>query len=254
MRHAAKLLSLVILLALSGCFEKEVFSEVPLLSFDDVVFIDAPNDGPNRAVDTLIVTFSFEDEGGDFGLDPSLDVGPPHHIFDGVFDSLENVVTINGSGYTPPFYSIPIGLFNTNEGAQYFYFPDSAELIGNTISPPPYNCDEYLIIENDTIYGKQNPFYNNFFVIIERKIGEDEYEPLLVDPCAPGFNGRIPVFDPEGKEGQIVWKQTTNTLRLTLGDDIWRVRIYVYDRSLNKSNEVFSQDFIITDITQKIAG
>ncbi len=242
---------LIVVMVATACFEKDVFPDTPQIALEDIEFIDAPNEGAGRGLDTLSITFSFKDGGSNIGLDPINDIGPPFNIFNGIFDSELNVVTINNfDTLKPPFSRIPIGLLNTSGGAQYFFFPESAEFFSDSISSvPPYDCDNYLVVESDTVLGSKNEFHQNLFIQFELKTGPDSYNALEFDPCAAGFNGRIPLY-PDASEGIINYKVNTLTLRLTLQDNVFRVRMFVYDRGLQKSNEVVTDDIILADITQ----
>ncbi|MEO9484995.1 MAG: hypothetical protein ABJG47_16155 [Ekhidna sp.] len=97
--------------------------------------------------------------------------------------------------------------------------------------------------------------YYNFIIEFQKKVGEN-YVPLNyqqifgTDKCDIGiFNGRIPLYDPEGKSGTITYAIQSTVLRLAFLDDVIRAKFYVYDRAGNKSNEVTSADFVLADIT-----
>lgn len=243
----------LILIVVTGCFDKDIFSDTPKIAFEDIVFVDAPDRGDDRAKDTLFITFSFQDGNGDIGLDAVLDMGPPYHLFNGTFDSLGNAVVRGAdlSDYTPPFYSIPMSTRSQVEGGGFVYYPRSAKFLSTSLSLPNDDCDNYQVVGEDQVFGSKNPFHNNIIVTIEKKVNGNTYESLEVPSCASGFNGRIPFFDPDAREGVITYEILSSTFKGELKDDTSRVRFYIYDRALNKSNEVFSKDFVLSDITNK---
>ena len=42
----------------------------------------------------------------------------------------------------------------------------------------------------------------------------------------------------------------SQAFRLAFLDDVIRARFFIYDRAQNKSNEAFTPDFVLADITQ----
>lgn len=104
----------------------------------------------------------------------------------------------------------------------------------------------------------RNEFYYNFIIVFEKKVGESyiplDYQSIFgTELCDIGvFNGRIPLFDREGKSGTYTYAIQSTVLRLAFLDNIIRARFYVYDRSGNQSNVVTTPDFQILNGTLSI--
>lgn len=116
---------------------------------------------------------------------------------------------------------------------------------------------ENLVENVDTVFVQRNPFHFNLYINLLVKQGNDyiryqEFVPELVSECAPLFTSRFPIFDQSdiGRplDGSISYSffstqfATANSfiLRETL-----RLQFYIYDRALNKSNVVETEDFTI---------
>ncbi|MEM7298939.1 MAG: hypothetical protein AAF391_11810, partial [Bacteroidota bacterium] len=109
--------------------------------------------------------------------------------------------------------------------------------------------------DTDTIYVLRNEFHNNFHIEFQRKVGADfeemDFNEIFNNPdCDLGdFDGRIPFYDPDGKSGTFQYAMISQAFRLAFQDDSVRLKFYVYDRRLNKSNEVTTPSFLLRDIT-----
>ncbi|WP_370087388.1 hypothetical protein [Ekhidna sp.] len=252
MKNLFKGIWLFPVMVLSGCFEKDIFPDTPRIEFEEISFIDT------ETTDSLVLTFTFEDGGGDVGLGNGRDLLVPYEIYDVIIDSDDSTVTISQdiSTINLPLFKAPVLIDQENGELAYFFFPEEKVPFSDTDNRPAYSCDSYEIIETDTFYIARNEFHYNFHIEFQRKIN-DSYEvinfrEIFNNPdCSLGnFNGRIPYYDPEGKSGTITYSMLSQAFRLAFLDDVIRVKFYIYDRALNKSNEVFSPDFILADITQ----
>ncbi|GAB4239053.1 MAG: hypothetical protein Tsb0034_15030 [Ekhidna sp.] len=251
MYRVTKILSLLLLsTVLSGCFEEEVFSDVPRIEFQDIRYVDT------QSVDSLILSFSFEDEGADIGLNATFDdLLQPYQVYDLIIDANDSAITINQDNLALPLFRAPV-LIDQQEGElAYFYFPENKVPFAQEDNRPAYDCDFYEIIDSDTFFIQRNEFHNNFHIEFERKRGSafaplDFNQVFNSSDCTLGqFDGRIPYYDPEGKSGNYEYAMISQAFRLAFLDDSIRVRFYVYDRALNKSNEVVSPPFLLKDIT-----
>ncbi|MEP1032096.1 hypothetical protein [Ekhidna sp.] len=93
----------ILAMALTSCFDKDIFPETPNIAFEDIVFYDG------TTTDSLILTFSFEDGNGDIGVVESQDVLPPFNEFDVYLDSRDSVITeANIGAAVPPIYVAPL--------------------------------------------------------------------------------------------------------------------------------------------------
>ena len=127
-------------------------------------------------------------------------------------------------------------------GLNLYTITDNNELVVETLK----FSDELVVIPLDSHY--------NIFVEFEEEIG-GEFVPLdfrrvfnSSDCLAGNFNGRIPWFDPEGRSGTITYKIQSFGFSAALQNNT-RIRFSVMDREGNRSNEVLSSEFFLSDIT-----
>lgn len=253
MKYKVKLLYIGLLVfGFIGCFEPEDYPEVPEILMENVRFVDS-----NSGSDSLIITFSFKDKSGDIGLN-SGDIFTPYQVYNFIIDAEDTVVSISGSGYALPLYSAPVFISEQDGDVIYFYDPSIKRFFSETDNRPSYDCDNYEIIGLDTIYIESNEFFNNIHVALERKVGDEfrEFTPedfrriFNSQDCSLGdFDGRIPLFDANGKTGTISYSLISQGWQ-ALREEELRVRIYVYDRALNRSNETVSDSFVIFNLSQ----
>ncbi len=135
-------------MALTSCFDKDIFPNTPKIAFEDIVFYDG------TTTDSLILTFSFEDGNGDIGVIESQDVLPPFNEFDVYLDSRDSVVTAaNISEAVPPIYTaplitenfIPLGISNNtlivdNSQGDYPILSFGKEFYSDDINDIPLTC------------------------------------------------------------------------------------------------------------------
>ena len=249
MKCVAKLLvSLVIILMITSCFDPEEFPETPYIEFESISYRDT------ETSDSLILKFRFEDGDGNIGLN-SNDIFYPYHDYSLIADEQGNV-QIFGSDALPPYFSaaaIPVfvdgNLVDFERVGPWEDFPASD--FGQ-----PYSCENYEIIELDTFMVKRNEFGKNLFLEFFTKSGGQynkiDFNEIFENPdCELGdFDGRIPWFDPNGKEGIITYSILSGPLRLAFLDDSVKIDFYVVDRELNRSNVASTPDFLLRDITQ----
>ena len=245
-------------IGLISCFNVPEYSDVPAISFVDLKFIDA------RTTDSLILTFDFTDENGDIGLISDDDVCIPYHPFSVVVDSsMRKIVTLSGENYRLPFFTIPVSVVDIDEENDrlilYRCVSDySTEIMihsKKTDNRPLYNCEDYEIIGEDTVYVVRNEYHFNFFLNFQRK-KNGAYENIdfkrifnTTDCTVGNFNSRIPVFDSQAKSGTITYSINSLAFKGAFLDDSIRISFYIFDRTLNQSNTVYSPDFLLRDIT-----
>lgn len=184
----------------------------------------------------------------------------------------------------PVFYPVFAG-FGENGQRQYEAFPflsffrvGSATVFSETDDRPAlYDCAEYEIVsffepvieevsgvdeivdveeDVDTVYVSRNPNHFNIFIEFQIKQGDD-YVIFNPDECDPGYTSRFPVFKQSNigrpLNGSIsfaffsVLFQNPDSPFFT---ETLRLKFYIYDRALNKSNEVFTPDFRLLDLRQ----
>ncbi|WP_420578032.1 hypothetical protein [Ekhidna sp.] len=277
MKRLLKSIWFISVLALTGCFEKDVFPDTPSITFEDVVFYDKELDQ-----DSLVVTFTFKDGNGNIGLDPDTDIGPPFHFADAVLDG-DTSLLLDTSAYNPPYITAPISflprLVTLRDGPNQtrsvivneFQIVGNFKRIGeNDPRDGASECDNYLdftffspkeigpdldelssetfrgfILPNDTYYNFIIKFYEQLPNGDEQLI---DFEQKL-NACTDPFNARIPVFDPDGNEGVISYGMKSNAFRIVLGLNPIKLEFYIIDQDLNQSNTVSTGYFFLEDVT-----
>ncbi len=141
----------------------------------------------------------------------------------------------------------------------------------------PYNCvnweviyydddnnEETPTIPLDTLFFTLNPHYNNIFVTFEIKNDNPTDPSKPFDPfneqdfftypnCGVRiFHGRIPVLaenprDETPLEGTIRYAIPSVSFQTLFGAKTLRLRTYIEDRALHKSNEVTTREFTLTE-------
>ncbi len=250
MNQIAKLLFFFgLLTGLTSCFKKEVFPDEPRIEFHSLNYIDT------ERVDSLILRFSFEDGGGNIGFfNQMVDVFPPYHIYSFIVDSRDTLVKISSKDLIPPYYRAPVVFGSDANGKTVPFYVSEVAVFSQDDLRPVYNCIFYEIIEGDTIFVARNEFYHNFHIDFLKK-RNGKYSPIDFagifgnsDCNLRSFNGRIPFFDPDARKGTFTYSMLSQGFRLALQTDTVRLRFYVYDRLLNKSNVVESPDFLLNNL------
>ena len=229
----------VFLILTSGCFDPPEFSDVPEIKFKSIRFVEVEG-----ASDTLELSFEFQDGNGDIGLSSNdLDLQSPYHSLNEIRDSDNNQVFFgNPEAVRPP-------LFVVNP-----WEPDDRTLFSNTYNPPPYNTRDWLIREaqGDTVMVIENEFNKNIRIDLLRKAG-GQYV-LINDELFEDFDSRIPIFDQESLlqrralSGTINYAMQSQAFPIIFRNDTIKLRFFIYDRALNKSNVEETPDFVLSDI------
>jgi hypothetical protein len=236
---------------LNACFENPKYPVVPQIEIlnNELYFGKSTSEG----FDSIVVALRFKDGDGDIGLDDSFK--------DTVF-SFEKLYFL----YKP---TEPNTLrYTTFEKSNVNYqFKKNNPQFNLPEFTPPFSCSNWQVKRNasdqplDTIYTKFNPdFYN---VIIEylikqtdgtfKKYDVDEvfFYPFCGDRTLGG--GRIPnlsknVGSPTPLDGKIVWSIKSFGFDALFSIKILKLRIYIKDRALHKSNIVESKEFTLQSI------
>lgn len=230
-------------LLLSACYPTPDFSDTPAIKYNSLKYINYENDR-----DSLILKFNFEDGDGDIGLDAE-DLNPPYHVYNTIIDSNDTLVTYSNE-IVPPLYAVdPL---------------KRRQLFSNVDNRTPYNCSDYYITEevngnSDTLFIQINQYHYNFHIDFLRK-RNGVYTPIdfaeefgNTNCDVVSFNGRIPVFNEEnlGKSlsGSFSYAMFSAGFPIILRQDTFKLKFYIYDLALNKSNEAETPDFTLKDIT-----
>ena len=206
---------LFILLSYASCYERPELAVVPAISFNDFYFRDIPN----FSLDSMVLIINFEDGDGDLGLE-SWETDPPYHLFD------------------------------------IFVFNGDTLKLGDNDTLPPFNCVDYEIIVNggrpDTVYVRRNPNHFNFFLTFLVKDGDSfrPFDPARERNCAPPYNGRYFVLNTSRTlrplRGQLQYRLVSG-FRLLFRNDSIKIGVQIQDRSLNRSNYLETDAFMIQD-------
>lgn len=261
----------------TSCFEPPEYPDIPEITFKSVQFKKGGIDGEGNIVaDTVVLMLNFKDGNGDIGVSPD-EVYPPFN--DRWYYTKSK---IGGSGVfecNDPekcwYYSL-----DTTQFKKYIKLSDRKKPEYATLEDfsKPYNCinwqkieydhdknPETEVIPLDTIYFKLNPHYNNIFVQFEIKndnpadprnpfdtvFDESQYFTFPLCGIRP-FNGRIPILFDETTmntplEGTIRYTIPSVSFPTIFGSKVLRLRVYIEDRALNKSNEIVTSEFDVRD-------
>ncbi|MFK7952024.1 MAG: hypothetical protein AB8B73_04200 [Ekhidna sp.] len=288
MKRIVKISCLFFLVALSSCFEKEVFPDEPKIEFENLVFKDT-NDS-----DTLVLSFSFENGGGDFWVDSDQDIFPPYNEFNFFIDDNNELVTAdNYDAATLPIFKVPVllrnyvatrvvgnDIFFTEEGNSFVIFGFNKDTLKSLDELPPLECpfianengafnsinfkifdyiDNELLsadvsVVDDIIVERVETHYNLLIRFEENINGEFvpvNYEEEFENAtCDDGiWNARVPLFEENSTVGVIDYKIVSRGFVAAFADSEIRIIISIIDRNFNKSNEI-SFDFFLSEITQ----
>lgn len=240
----------IIFLTVWACQPPPELPVIPQVSYNRMEFHPV-----STSTDSLLLYLDFEDGDGDIGLEGN-ENGYPYHPFNLIMDKNRVPVTLGGTGYEPPFYSIAV---NTRTWEPYV--PEV--LFSETDDRPSFNCESYEILEYlddqdevqiDTFYVEKNPNNKNIYVEFYRKMnGSYEFidwaNAFSTNSCGTDFNARFPIFDENN-----IGKSLTGTLRyamlsegfeIILKKDTFKVRAYIKDRNLHDSNYAESPDLTL---------
>ncbi len=252
----------------SSCFEPPDYPNIPEIVFKNLRYVDVP-DSPQgeTGTDSLILTLKFKDGDGNLGISPS-ENGPPFNArWYYVRTPLTRNILLNDDCHTYAsqhrcwFYDVTA----TNEFNKYIDYglKRAGKSPYDTLQTfiKPYNCTKWEVVRNDkgivvdTLVFTLNPHYSNIKVDFQTKNGDNTYTSfdwgafLNYPSCeAQGFDGRFPIMkdnpnDGTPLEGEIRYAMTSAFFRVVFGAKTLRLKIYIEDRALNKSNEVYTNDF-----------
>lgn len=265
----------------SSCFDPPEYPNTPEISFKSVNFVKGGfNSDGNPISDTVILILNFKDGDGNIGVS-SDELQPPFN--DRWYYTRENLSRDNTLNDDCTSYNKKCWFLNPTitEFDKYVDYSDlrsnpSYDTLKNFVKP--YNCTNWEVVyydhDNDpstdtvpldTLFFTLNPHYNNIFVKFEIKNDNpanpanpfdtqfDETQFFTYPLCGiRPFDGRIPVlFDATTKdtplEGTIRYAIPSVSFQTIFGSKTLRLRVYIEDRSLNKSNEVVTSEFDVRD-------
>ena len=142
--------SIVISITLYSCFRPNDFDEVPLISFQNLQFVE----GPGNIPDSLILTIDFQDGDGNLGIPESVGT-PPYHQYDFVIDANNRFVTLGGQGFQPPFDRT---FLDSGPNGLILRVPDETfSEVDNR--PPDFDCQFYVVDSIQAFWNAPFPPY-----------------------------------------------------------------------------------------------
>jgi hypothetical protein len=232
----------------SGCIPTQEYPITPKIEFSNVYFVDSNTD-------SLVVTLQFQDGDGDLGLSNNQNSYPFHQYNFYHAETGEELNAMAARTQRNIDVSQAIHYSHKRTGAIDTLPPFSA----------PGTCPSYqypkeknpLIINgvehNDTIYFQRNPNHYNIFVTFLLRNPNGQFTEYNWG-CGENYHGRFPVMVDDDKEKAIEGTLTYKIQGAVLGDilerKIIKLRIYIQDRALHKSNVVETQEFILSEITK----
>jgi len=223
-------------LGVISCMDEPQYSDIPAIEFDKIVFKDTKD---ATEADSLILSIKFKDGDGNVG--------------------------IAATELQEPF-----------NDKYYFQFPDKSYITYKTKRTDPnydtlpafvkpYNCTNWEVITQnqkviDTLYFELNPNYNNIFITFQIKDGSGnfhdyDWSQIYTYPLCEvnGFNGRFPLLSkdltqPGTLEGVIRYGMVSTGFNIIFSIRTLRLKVMIQDRTLNKSNEIFTPEFTLKSI------
>ena len=116
---------------------------------------------------------------------------------------------------------------------------------------------ESLVENVDTVFVERNPFHFNINIDLLVKKGStyipyQEFVPELISECDPLFTSRFPIFDRsdigrplDGSISYTFFSTQFAANNSAILNETIRLRFFIYDRALNQSNVVETEDFTI---------
>jgi len=216
--------NLLIIFVVSACLQRPNFPDTPKIDASEFYFKQIKD----LSLDSLVIKIKFEDGDGDLGL-YSDEIYPPYQLLD---VQIENGDTLRfGDPNTPPYNCIDYEIFRSEQ-----------------------SINGSLVVTADTVYVKRNIYHYNFllyFLIKEDDGSFREFSPALERNCAPPYHGRYFILNTAGDvrplEGELQYNLVSG-FRLLFRNEIIKLRIQIFDRALNESNIIETDEFNINDI------
>ncbi len=217
-----------LLLLFVSCYFPPELSVVPKIELGELIFIEGNIMDPKNP-DKIVVKLKFEDGNGDLGLgSDSIYINRPFHQFDYLRDENNSLIRI-----------------------------------GSDPTLPPYNCQDWHILTDtvngklvvtDTVLVERNLYHNNIFIdFFVKKNGVMQPFNWLDDKlCGEIYHGRFPILSDNSIEGPLVgeltYRMQSSGFLFTFKTDTVQLKIHIFDRALNKSNEITTPKFTLQSI------
>ncbi|MEO9483403.1 MAG: hypothetical protein ABJG47_08165 [Ekhidna sp.] len=243
-----------------SCSEEEKrypFEQSPYAEFDDLEFHDS------SSLDTLLLTFTIWDIEGDIGSDLN-----EVNEFELILDELGRPVTISGD--QQPSCYLPITSRKLQD-IDVNYEADGCRVDFTIPERPPFSCDEYQIIKDDTLFIRRIKGYYDLLIDF-KNVNNENYnfqEIFNSSDCNLGnFNARlidfanVDVFRPievnpykikklSKFSYQVSYMMLSSGWKPAIGQNQFELEFQVIDQTLNESNVATSGLVTLEKITQK---
>jgi hypothetical protein len=257
-------------LFLLSCFDPPEYSNIPAIEYESVSFIDV-NDVSDP--DSLILVVRFKDGDGDMGLDADFfgdTLFPYNPQF--FFDTIQSPTV---PYYYPeeefwmgnPQFRPENPVFITYETYRTKRYGWKSKLLVDTLPPfvKPYNCINWVIrsVNNkvDTFYFERNPYHYNFHVdfLVKNPNGTftefDWTKEFTYPNCGITLDGRFPILSKDlsraaALDGKIRYSMGSTGFNFLFSIKTLKLRVTVFDRSLNESNVVETPEFTLQQIRE----
>ena len=239
-------LLILVLFAFISCEKDEGISKIPSISYENIEFKKSIN---NITQDSLILTINFIDGDGNLGLSND-ENSYPYHPYNAIIDQEFNWVTLGSSTVTPPLY-----VYEPN--GTYYSF-------SNNDNRPSYNCEDYIIdtvsstSKLDTFFIQKNDFNKNIFIEFLKKENNDfrviDWKRVFDEEygCGIDFNSRFPPLNISNSSqllsGKLRYGMVSYGFEMVLKNDIFKLRVHIIDRELNKSNIIETPEVTLEEI------
>jgi hypothetical protein len=259
------LMSVFCSVSLISCFDPPEYPDQPEIVFRSLNYVEVPDLSTGEVTaDSLILVVRFKDGDGNLGLSPN-EIDPP---FNDRWYYLKTPLDPAVNPECEPYRNENRCFYLSNLKTEFDKYIDYADKQSG--QPPydtlkefvkPYNCTNWEVVRDqndqviDQLYFTLNPHYSNIFVEFQTKNGDNSYtafdwSSFLTYPSCEiqGFNGRFPLLAEPGStesplEGEIRYAMPSPFFKIIFGAKTLRLRVYIEDRTLNKSNEIYTNDF-----------
>ena len=253
---------------IASCFDPPEYPDIPEIIFKSLNFVSVPALPSGEVTpDSLILVLRFKDGDGNLGLSPN-ETAPPFNDRWYYFKTTPDTArALSMCKEYVKNHQNKCFKFDLTQVQHYVNYDDRAQAPYDTLKDfvKPYNCINWDVVRDATgkvveqVYFTLNPHYSNIFVEFQTKTGgpndASAYVPfswsdfLTYPSCeVQGFNGRFPLLQEPGTtgsplEGEIRYSMPSPFFKIIFGSKTLRLKVFIEDRALNKSNVIYTNDF-----------
>ncbi len=219
---------------LTACFEPPVYSIIPKIEFDKIIFKDIAN---TSDPDSLILSLRFKDGDGDLGIDPA-ETGPPFNDKYYLRFNDGSYVTYKTKRTNPNFDTLPAFV-------------------------KPYNCISWEIkpvnSTVDTFYIQLNQNHYNIFVDFYVKNSDGSFKEFdwqkefSYPNCGIPFDGRFPILSKDLRsktplDGTLRYGMASTGFLILFSIKTLKLKATIQDRMFHKSDTISTPEFTLLSI------